>query len=35
VKYALDAVVVEGQFAVLHDDSNGLYYRMTNAESVK
>jgi hypothetical protein len=35
VKYVLDAVVVEGQFAVLHDDPMGLYYRMSDAVSVK
>jgi len=35
VKYVLDAVVVEGQFAVLHDDPMGLYYRMNDAVAVK
>ena len=35
VKYVLDAVVVEGQFAVLHDDPYGLYYRMSDAVAVK
>jgi hypothetical protein len=35
VKYVLEAVVVEGQFAVLHDDPYGLYYRMSDAVSVK
>jgi hypothetical protein len=35
VKYVMEAVVVEGQFAVLNDDPYGLYYRMTNAVSVK
>ena len=35
VKYSMDAVVVEGQFAVLEDDPYGLYYRMTDAVPVK
>ncbi|WP_332775962.1 DUF3299 domain-containing protein [Polaromonas sp.] len=35
VKYSMEAVVVEGRFLVLNDDSYGLYYRMTDAESVK
>ena len=35
VKYSLEAVVVEGQFAVLNDDPYGLYYRITDAVSVK
>lgn len=35
VKYSMEPVVVEGQFAVLHDDPNGLYYRVTNAVGVK
>ena len=35
VAYTMDAVVVEGQFLVLNDDSYGLYYRMLNAVSVK
>jgi len=35
VKYSMEAVVVEGQFAVLHDDPYGLYYRMTEAVAVK
>ncbi|MDH4450566.1 MAG: hypothetical protein QE265_08265 [Rhodoferax sp.] len=35
VKYSMEAVVVEGQFAVLHDDPYGLYYRMTDAVAVK
>ena len=35
VKYTLEALVVEGQFAVLADDSYGLYYRVSNAEAVK
>lgn len=35
VKYSLEAVVVEGQFAVLQDDPYGLYYRMTDAVPVK
>jgi hypothetical protein len=35
VKYSLEAVAVEGQFAVLHDDPFGLYYRITDAVPVK
>jgi len=35
VKYTLEAVVVEGQFAVLNDDPYGLYYRMTDAVAVR
>jgi uncharacterized protein len=35
VRYSLDVVVVEGQFAVLNDDPLGLYYRMTDAVAVK
>jgi hypothetical protein len=35
VKYSMDAVVVEGQFAVLEDDPYGLYYRITEAVPVK
>jgi uncharacterized protein len=35
VKYSLEPVVVEGRFAVLNDDPYGLYYRVTDAVSVK
>ena len=35
VKYTLDPVTVEGKFAVLNDDPYGLYYRITEAVSVK
>ena len=35
VKYSMEAVVVEGQFAVLKDDPFGLYYRITEAVAVK
>ncbi len=35
VKYGMEPVVVEGKFSVLNDDSYGLYYRMTDATSVK
>ncbi len=35
VKYSLDVVVVEGQFAVLKDDPYGLFYRITDAVAVK
>lgn len=35
VKYSLEPVTVEGKFAVLNDDSHGLYYRITDAVGVK
>lgn len=35
VKYSMEAIVVEGTFAVLDDDPYGLYYRMTNATPVQ
>ncbi len=35
VKYTLEPVTVEGKFLVLNDDSYGLYYRITDAVSVK
>jgi hypothetical protein len=35
VKYSLEPVTVEGRFAVLSDDPYGLYYRITEAVSVK
>ena len=35
VKYSLEPVTVEGMFAVLNDDPFGLYYRITEAVSVK
>jgi hypothetical protein len=35
VKYSLEPVVVEGQFAVLKDDPYGLYYRISDATPVK
>jgi len=35
VKYGMEAIVVEGKFAVLKDDPYGLYYRMTDAVAVK
>lgn len=35
VKYSIEPVTVEGKFLVLNDDSFGLYYRMTDASSVK
>jgi uncharacterized protein len=35
VKYTLDPVTVEGKFAVLDDDPYGLYYRITEAVSIK
>jgi len=35
VKYSMEPVVVEGQFAVLKDDPYGLYYRITDAVAVK
>lgn len=35
VKYTMEPVVVEGMFAVLPDDSYGLYYRMVDAVPVR
>ena len=35
IKYTLQPVVVEGRFDILVDDPHGLYYRMTDAASVK
>jgi hypothetical protein len=35
VKYTLEPVVVEGRLAVLADDPYGLYYRLTDAVTVK
>ena len=35
VKYTLDAVTVEGKFALLNDDQYGLYYRITEAVGLK
>jgi hypothetical protein len=35
VKYSLEPVTVEGKFAVLSDDPYGLYYRISDAVSVK
>lgn len=35
VKYSMEAVVVEGVFAVLEDDPYGLYYRITDATPIK
>ena len=35
VKYSIEPVVVEGRFQVLNDDAFGMYYRMTDASSVK
>jgi hypothetical protein len=35
VKYSMEIVVVEGKFNVLNDDPYGLYYRLTDAVSVK
>lgn len=35
VKYAMDVVVVEGNFQVLNDDAFGLFYRITDAVPVK
>ena len=35
VKYGMEAVVVEGKFQILNDDSYGLYYRLTDATAVK
>ncbi len=35
IKYSLEPVVVQGQFAVLKDDPYGLYYRISDATAVK
>jgi hypothetical protein len=35
VKYSMEPLVVEGRFLVLNDDEYGLYYRMTDAASVR
>jgi hypothetical protein len=35
VAYSMEPVVVEGRFQVLLDDQYGLFYRVTNAASVK
>lgn len=35
IKYSLEPVVVEGQFSVLRDDPNGVYYRITDAIAVQ
>ena len=35
VKYSMEPVVVEGRFLVLNDDAYGLYYRITEATSIK
>lgn len=35
VRYSMEPVVVEGRFLVLNDDSYGLYYRITDATSIK
>jgi uncharacterized protein len=35
VRYTLDPVTVEGTFAVLGDDQYGLFYRITEAVSVR
>lgn len=35
VRYSTEPITVEGKFLVLNDDSLGLYYRMTDAASVK
>jgi uncharacterized protein len=35
VRYTMEPVVVEGKFLTLNDDEYGLYYRVTEAVSVK
>jgi uncharacterized protein len=35
VRYSMEPVVVEGRFLVLNDDAQGLYYRITDASSVR
>jgi hypothetical protein len=34
VKYTFDPIVLSGKLAVLKDDANGLYYRLTDAVQV-
>jgi hypothetical protein len=35
MKYVLDAIVVSGKLALLRDDANGLFYRLTEAVAVE
>lgn len=35
IRYGMEPLVVQGRLAVLHDDSYGLYYRITDAVPVK
>lgn len=35
IAYTMDPVTVEGRFATLNDDQYGLYYRITDAVTVK
>ncbi|MGY8904596.1 MAG: DUF3299 domain-containing protein [Burkholderiales bacterium] len=35
VKFTLEPIAIEGRFAVLPDDAYGLFYRLTDAVSVK
>lgn len=35
IRYSLEPVVVEGEFAVLADDPQGLYYRITDAVNAR
>jgi hypothetical protein len=35
IAYTMDPVTVEGKFATLNDDQYGLYYRITDAVTVK
>lgn len=35
IRYGMEPLVVQGRLAVLHDDSYGMYYRITDAVPVK
>ena len=35
VKYTTEPLAVEGKFVVLEEDPSGMYYRITNALSVR
>lgn len=35
IRYTMDGLVVEGRFHVLHNDSLGFFYRLTNAIAVR
>jgi uncharacterized protein len=35
VRYSMEPLVIEGNFSVLEDDPYGLYYRLSDAVTVK